>query len=99
MKANNYSLVAGSKFDGKGQAKLVYDILAAKSEPVAVSVIAAELEANPEFKTRQTPLRIAAYYVCVFKKAGIVSASAATVELATNEHDNDEVELEGPDAE
>ena len=94
MKAANYALLPGSKFDGKGQAKLVFDILAAKSEPVAVAVVARELEANPAFKTRQTPERIAAYYICVFKKAGIVAATTADVPLATNENEDEVYEVE-----
>ncbi len=94
MIASNYALVAGSKFDGKGQARLVFEILAAKSEPVSVKTIAAELEANPAFKTRQTSERIAAYYVCVFKKAGIVSAAAAEIPLAVNENEDEVYEVE-----
>jgi len=46
MAASNYSLVAGSKFDGKGQARLVFDILESKTEPVTIAVIASALEAN-----------------------------------------------------
>lgn len=76
MNASNYSLVSGAKFDGKGQARLVFDILEASPAPVAVKDIASALEANPAFKTRQTAMRIASYYVCVFKKSGIVAASA-----------------------
>ena len=94
MTASNYSLVAGSKTDAKGQARLVFDILASKTEPISVATIAAELEANPAFKTRQTSVRIAAYYVCVFKKAGIVTASKSEVELATNDHENEVYDIE-----
>lgn len=81
MNASNYSLVPGSKFEGKGQAKLVFDILEANTAPVAVKDIASALEANPAFKTRQTSTRIASYYICVFKKAGIVVASQPVVEV------------------
>lgn len=94
MTASNYSLVAGSKFDGKGQAKLVFEILAASPAPMPVKAIATALEANPAFKTRQTSERIAAYYVCVFKKAGIVTASAAEVPLAVNENEDEVFEIE-----
>lgn len=94
MTASNYALVSGSKFDGKGQAKLVYDFLATQTAPVPVKTVADALESNPEFKTRQTAMRIAAYYICVFKKAGIVTASAPTVELAVNENENEVYEVE-----
>ena len=94
MVASNYALVAGSKFDGKGQARLVYDFLATQPAPVSVKTIAAALEANPAFKTRQTSERIAAYYVCVFKKAGIVTAAVAEVPLATNENEDEVFEVE-----
>ena len=94
MTASNYVLVAGSTFSGKGQAKLVYDILASKSEPVNVATVASELESNPAFKTRQTSTRIAAYYICVFKKAGIVSATIPTVPLAVNENEDEVFEVE-----
>lgn len=94
MTASNYALVSGSKFDGKGQAKLVYEILAGSAEPVSVATVAAALDANPEFKTRQTSTRIAAYYICVFKKAGIVSASASVAPLATNDNEDEVYEVE-----
>jgi len=62
-------------FEGKGQAALVHEIL--KSGPKLVKEIETALVADPRFKTRQDPLRIAAYYVCVFKKSGVVRSVTA----------------------
>lgn len=90
MTASTYTLVSGSTFTGKGQAALVYEILqAGDGQPKTVKEIADLLDVNPAFKTRQTATRIAAYYVCVFKKAGLVTAGAVEIPLATNENDND----------
>ena len=71
MTANRYARVQGQKFEGTGQALLVWNCL--ETGPKTVKEIIPMLDANPLFKTRQTTLRIAAYYICVFNKAGLVA--------------------------
>lgn len=88
MTANRYARVEGQKFEGTGQALLVWNCL--ENGALAVKDIVPMLDANPAFKTRQTTLRIAAYYICVFNKAGLVSAVATpvvTTEIPVMQHD------------
>ena len=94
MKAASYALTGTVTFDGKGQAELVHRIL--KDGPATAAAVAERLEKMPEFKTRQTSLRIAAYYICVFKKAGIAApvADVPTVTDAVNEHEDETFEIE-----
>ena len=88
MTANKYEIVPGAKCESTGQAPLVWKYL--EQGPKTVKEIVPLLDADPAFKTRQTTLRIAAYYVCVFKKAGLVRelAPAKTdVEVPVMQHD------------
>lgn len=88
MTANKYEIVPGSKCESTGQAPLVWKYL--EQGPKTVKEIVPLLDADPAFKTRQTTLRIAAYYVCVFKKAGLVrevSAVAKTDDVPVMQHD------------
>lgn len=87
MTANSYARVEGQKFEGTGQALLVWNCLA--GGPKTVKEIVPMLDADPKFKTRQTTLRIAAYYICVFNKAGLVAPFTApkTEEVPVMQHD------------
>jgi hypothetical protein len=87
MTANTYEIVPGSKCEASGQAKLVWEIL--QTGPHKVADIVPKLDANPNFKTRQTTLRIAAYYVCVFHKAGAIRPVDAKVEAGVPEMQHD----------
>ncbi len=53
-----------------GQAKLVYEALK-ELRSADIHLLADHIEANG-LETRQTPVRIAAYYISVFKSAGVV---------------------------
>lgn len=88
MTANSYEIVSGAKFEGTGQALLVWEIL--QAGPHTVKEIVPKLDANPKFKTRQTTLRIAAYYVCVFNKNRLIQAVSpkpVDTEVPVTQHD------------
>ncbi len=55
----------------KGQAALVLESLDSRTEPATVAQITEDIK-NLGLVTRQDPERIAAYYLCIFKKQGLV---------------------------
>lgn len=89
MVANKYEIVPGSKCESTGQAALVWKYL--EQGPKTAKEIVPLLDADPAYKSRQSTLRIAAYYVCVFHKAGQVRPVAATpnvdAEVPVMQHD------------
>lgn len=62
----------------RGQAALVYEALSADGQ--TVEQITEKILAN--LVTRQDPMRISAYYLCVFKKQGLVTAVRPTPPVA-----------------
>ena len=90
-----FEIVPSMKCENKGQAKQVWDALeVCDNAPKSIKEISSLLEENPLFKTRQSSERIAAYYVCVFKKSGLVRLVETTTELSLNENENDVFEIE-----
>lgn len=94
-KAAKYVVNSLVKCENKGQAQQVYNaLMSSDNSPKTCNEVAALLEENPEFKTRQTSERIAAYYICVFKKAGLVRPVEVTTELSLNDNENEVYEIE-----
>jgi hypothetical protein len=59
----------------KGQAALVMEALEMRTEPATVEVLTEDIK-ELGLVTRQDPTRITAYYLCIFKKQGLVRAVA-----------------------
>lgn len=55
----------------KGQAALVLEALDVRDEPATIEQLTEDIK-NLGLVTRQAPERIAAYYLCIFKKQGLV---------------------------
>lgn len=68
MAAARTYTTTSKKSDARGQAALVYERLA--QGPCTIKEVVAHLDTHPKFVTVQTSERIAAYYICVFKKSG-----------------------------
>lgn len=74
--AKLYSMVENAKpaRELTGQAKQVWEELQVDTTPRLATDIDAQV--GPKFKTRQDTLRVTLYYLLVFKKQGIVQATA-----------------------
>lgn len=58
--------------EGKGQGRLVLDVLNATTKPLTVEDIANQIKGG--LQTRQDPQRVVGYYMSKFKREGIVNA-------------------------
>jgi hypothetical protein len=83
----------------KGQAAIVLEALEAANQPMTIESLAKVIGAEA-LRTRQDPERVVAYYLCIFKKEGVVTATRpVTVAVAKNEVEDTDPEDEDTDDE
>lgn len=68
MTAHAYRLTGKAGWSANGQQALVHERFA--QGPCTIKEVVAFLDSHPKFSTVQSSERIAAYYICVLKKAG-----------------------------
>lgn len=68
MTARTYRLTSKSGWSANGQQALVHERFAQGA--CTIKEVVHFLDTHPKFVTRQNSERIAAYYICVLKKAG-----------------------------
>jgi hypothetical protein len=64
----------------KGQAGIILRVLDEnKALPFTITGLTEYTVQQPDFVTRQDPERVVAYYLCIFKKQGLVTAGRPVV--------------------